>query len=99
MHHASDVFSLACLLWELTVGMQASDGTATPLLQGRDGRVSTHRYKLSQLNPDKSLCQTGQIPGSLRQTLHAMLQLDRGVDYNMKQVCECPFLIAAASKS
>ena len=93
--HASDVFSLACLLWELTVGMQASDGTATPLLQGRDGRVSTHRYKLSQLNPDQVIMSGGAaMPDSLRQTLHAMLQLDPRRRPNMKQVFSAPFLIA-----
>ena len=96
--HGSDVFSFACLLWELTVGMQAQkDGTAQLLLQGRDGRVSTHRYKLSQLNPDQVVMSAG-MPDSLRETLRAMLQVDPRRRPSMRQVCSSPYFDSGSVK-
>ena len=97
--HASDVFSLACLLWELTVGMQSQDGSARPLLQGRDGRVSTHRYKLSQLNPDQVITSAGSsMPEGLKETLRGMLQIDPRRRPNMQQVCICPYFDSGSVK-
>ena len=97
--HASDVFSFACLLWELTVGMQAQDGTAQPLLQGRDGRVSTHRFKLSQLNPDQVIFSASSLmPQSLSETLRVMLNVDPRRRPSMRHVCSSPFFDSGSVK-